>query len=82
MIRLSVLFEILNLCDNEKFDKKDPSRAVVNVLNKRFSNFSFNGESKSINKSMIPFYGTYGSKQRINNKPIRVGYIIWILAET
>ena len=30
---------------------------------------------------MIPYYGTHGSKQRKNNKAIRVGYYIRILAE-
>ena len=30
---------------------------------------------------MIPYYGTHGSKQRINNKPIRVGYYIRIPVE-
>ena len=43
--------------------------------------FSFNGEKKSIDKSMILYYKTHGSRQRINNKPIRVGCNIWILAD-
>ena len=30
---------------------------------------------------MIPSFGTHDSKQRINNKPIRVGYMFWVLAE-
>ena len=43
--------------------------------------FSLNGENKSIDKSMVLYYKTHGSRQRINNKPIRVGYNVWILAE-
>ena len=30
---------------------------------------------------MIPPFGTHDSRQRTNNKPIRVGYMFWILAE-
>ena len=30
---------------------------------------------------MIPYYGIHGSWQRINSKPIRVGYSTWVLAE-
>ena len=43
--------------------------------------FSFNEENKSIDKSMIPYYGTHSGRQRIKKKPIRVGYSIWVLAE-
>ena len=31
---------------------------------------------------MIPSLGTHDSRQRTNNKPIRVGYMFWVLAET
>ena len=30
---------------------------------------------------MTPYFGTNGCRQRINNKPIRVGYKFWVLAE-
>ena len=30
---------------------------------------------------MIPYFGTHGSRQRINNKLIRVAYKFWVLAE-
>ena len=30
---------------------------------------------------MIPPFGTHDSRQRTSNKPIRVGYMFWILAE-
>ena len=30
---------------------------------------------------MISFSGTRGSRQRINDKPVRMGYNIWLLAE-
>ena len=28
---------------------------------------------------MVPYVGTHGSRQRINNKPICVGYKVWVL---
>ena len=42
---------------------------------------SFNGEDKSVKKLMVPFFETHGRRQRINSKPIHVGYKIWVLAE-
>ena len=30
---------------------------------------------------MIPYYRTHGSRQRINNTPIRMGYNSWVFAE-
>ena len=75
-----------NLRVNEQLDKQlekfSNIRLVINELNKTFLKFSFNGESKSIDESMIPYYGSHGSGQQINNKTIRVGYSIWFLAET
>ena len=55
---------------------------MINEVNKRFLKFSFNGENRSIDESMILYYETHSSSQRINNKPIRVGHNIWFFAET
>ena len=30
---------------------------------------------------MVPYYGRNSSKQRIQNKPVRVGYKMWVMAE-
>ena len=54
---------------------------MIDKLNKRFLKFFFNKKKKTIDKFMILYYGTHGSKQRINNKSIRVGYNIWILVQ-
>ena len=35
----------------------------------------------SIDEAMIPYYGS-GCKQRIANKPVRLGYKMWVLAQT
>jgi len=81
---LERLLRNLHLCDNEKIDKSDKFckvRPTIDHLNKKFLEFSFNGENKSIDESMVPYFGTHGSRQRINNKPVRVGYKIWVMAE-
>ena len=54
---------------------------MIDKLNKRFLKFFFNKKKKTIDKFMILYYRTHGSKQRINNKSIRVGYNNWILVE-
>ena len=54
---------------------------MINELNKRFLKFSFNKENKSLHESMIPYYWTHGSRERTNNKPIWVGYSIWIFVK-
>ena len=54
---------------------------MIDKLNKRFLKFFFNKKKKTIDKFMILYYETHGSKQRINNKSIRVGYNNWILVE-
>ena len=38
-------------------------------------------ESKSIDESMILYYGIHGSRQRIKNKSIQEGYKTWVLAD-
>ena len=48
---------------------------MINELNKRFLKFSFSCENKSIDKG----WGTHGSRQRINNKLIQVGYKMLVL---
>ena len=31
---------------------------------------------------MLPYYGRHSSKQRIVGKPVRMGYKMWVLAES
>ena len=54
---------------------------MIYKLNKRFLKFSFNEENKSIDESMIFYYRTRDSKQRINNQLIQEGYKTLVLAE-
>ena len=81
--KFECILQNLNPCDNELLDKQDKFSklfSVILVLNKRLLKFSFNGENKSIGTSVIPYYVTHGSRQWLNNKPIRVGYNIFVLA--
>ena len=57
---------------------------MINDLNKRLLKllkFTFNWENKPVDQSMISYYATHGSRLRKNNKPIRVGCNIWVIAE-
>ena len=71
-------------CDNTKSDniyKFCKLRPLIKDLNNKFLEHSFNGENKSIEESMIPYFGTHVSRQTINNKPIRVSYKFWVLGK-
>ena len=72
------LYDNTKLVNTDKFCKLQP---MIKDLNNKFLKHPFNSENKSINKSMIPYFDTHGSRQRINNKPICVGHKFWILAE-
>ena len=82
--RFKRILRNLHLCDNEYFDKQEKLTKLcpfISELIRRLLKFSFNGENKSIDEYMISYYGTHGSRQRINNKPVRVGYNIWVLTK-
>ena len=67
----------LHLCDKTKLDNTDKFcklRPVIKDLNNKILKHSLNSQNKSIDESMIPYFGTHGSRQRINIKPIRTGY--------
>ena len=55
----------LHLCDNTKLDNADKFcklRPMIKDLNKFFLKHSFNGANKLIDESMIPYFGTHGSR--------------------
>ena len=71
--RFKRIFRNLHLCDNEQLDKQEKLsklRPFVSELIRRLLKFSF-----------LFSYGTHGSRQRINNKPVREGYNIWVLTK-
>lgn len=78
------LFKCVHLCDNldlAKNDKMAKVRPFYDLINERFLKFRANSPNLSVDESMIPYYGRNNSKQRIQNKPVRVGYKMWVLAE-
>ena len=84
MPRLKVFFEIsINVATDNLINKNNSWSffSVIIELNKKFLKFTFNGENKSIDQSMISYYANHDSRQRINSKPIRVEYNIWVFAE-
>ena len=48
-------------------------------LNKIYLEPSFSAYDKYIDESVAPYFGAHGSHQKINNKPICVGYKILVL---
>ena len=82
--RFDQLFRFLHLCDNDVPGENDTFwklRPFYNLINKRCLKFRTNTETLSIDESMVPYFGRHPCKQRIANKPIRVGYKLWVLAE-
>ena len=53
----------------------------LNLIDKRCLDNRSNLTNLSVDKAMLPYFGWNSSKQRIQNKPIRVGYKVWVLAE-
>ena len=61
------ILQNLHFPDNEQLHKQDKFLKlypVIKELNKRFLKFSVNGENKSVDESMIPYYGTCNSRQQ------------------
>ena len=83
--RFEDLILVLHLSDKNNFqadDKMAKVRPFYNMLNIRCCNYAPNKDNKSIDEAMIPCFGRNSSKQRIQNKPVRVEYKQWVLAET
>ena len=82
--RFDQMFRYLHLCNNDKPGNNDNMwklRPFYDLINKRFLKYRTNTETLSIDESMVPYFGRHPCKQRIANKPIRVGYKLWVLAE-
>ncbi len=57
-------------------------RPFYEMLNFYCRLYAPNRDNKSVDEAMVPYYGRNSSKQRIQNKPVRVGYKMWVMAET
>ena len=56
-------------------------RSFYKLINDRCFKFRENVPYLAVDEAMIPYFGKNNSKQRIQNKPVRVGYKMWVLAE-
>ena len=72
------ILQNLHLCDNEQLSIL---RHIINELNKGFLKFSLNEENKFIERMYDSLLPNSWQKQLKNNKPVRVGYNIWVPAE-
>ena len=82
--RFEELIAVVRFADNmnlEKGDKMAKIRHFYDLLNARFRKYAPNKETTAVDESMVPYFGNHGAKQRIQNKSVRVGYKMWVLAE-
>ena len=82
--RFETLMSCFHLADNlnlEKGDKMAKVRPFYQLINERCLKHRVNSPNLSIDEAMLPYFGRNSSKQRIQNKPIRVGYKMWVMAE-
>lgn len=80
--RFLEIHQYLHTCDNldlPQGDKFGKLRLYFDMLNESFGNNSkyLLTSNISIDKTMVPYYGSHGSKQHIHGKPIRFGYKLW-----
>ena len=82
--RFEELLSVLHLSDNMKLDTSDKLskvRPFSDLIVRRCVEFRPNSENLSVDESTLLYYGRNNSKQRIQNKPIRSGFKMWVLAE-
>ena len=82
--RFKELMSCFHLCDNMSLnnsDKMTKVRPFFNMMNERCLKFRANLPNLSVDEAMLPYFGRNSSKQRIQNKPVRLGYKMWVLAE-
>ena len=82
--RFEDIMRCFHVSDNMQLaanDKMAKVRPFFNIINKRCLDNRTNRANLSVDEAMLPYFGKNNSKQRINNKPIRVGYKMWVLAE-
>ena len=83
--RFDLLMQYLHFSspsDKNDDDKMWKIRSFYKLINERCLHYAMYASDLSIDESMIPYFGRHNSKQRIANKPIRVGFKMWVLAES
>ena len=80
--RFEEILSVLHLSDNINLDKNDKMakvRPFYDMIVKRCIQNRPNSPDLSVDESMLPYYGRNNSKQRMQNKPVRTGYKMWVL---
>ena len=83
--RFEEILSVLHCCDNNNLNSEDKMtkvRPFYNLINERCLKYSSDLSSICVDESMLPYYGRHSSKQRIVGKPIRMGYKMWVLAQS
>ena len=81
--RFENILSHLHLSDNLNLnDKMAKVRPFYDLIVQRCFKYRPNTVDLSVGESMLPYFGRNGRKQRIQNKPVRSGYKMWVLAES
>ena len=83
--RFEKILSVLHLSDNSNLNSEDKFskiRPFYSLLNEKCLNGFSESKNLSVDESMLPYFGHHCSKQRIANKPVRMGYKVWVLAES
>lgn len=80
--RFLEIHKYLHTCNNFNLPQGDTFgklRRYFDMLNKSFGNNSkyLLTSNISIGETVVPYYGSHGSKQHMHGKPIRFGYRMW-----
>lgn len=64
----------------DKQDKNTNIRSFYDMIANRCLENQPKSPDLSADESILPYYGWNNSKQQMQNKPVRSGYKMWILA--
>jgi len=79
--RFEEILRYFHVGDNAKIDANADKFAKVrpmwDLLNSKWLKFFPDEPELNVDESMCPYFGRHPCKQRINGKPIRMGYKVW-----
>ena len=73
----------LYLADNSNLDKEDKFaqvRPLIDKLNEQCLANYLPEQSVSVDDFMVPYFGLYGCKQNMRNKPLKFDHKFWVAA--
>ena len=73
----------LYLADNSNLDKEDKFakvRPLIDKLNEQCLANYLPEQSVSVDDFMVPYFGLYGCKQYMGNKPLKFDHKFWVAA--